>query len=102
MTKMNVNLRCSASRDSSAGQEEQRGRIRRAAVWVAVFMVRSYQAMVRPLLIGSCKFQPTCSEYAISALEKYGLLSGGWLAFKRILRCHPLSSGGIDPLKTRD
>ena len=46
-----------------------------------------------------CKFEPTCSEYAKQAIEKYGVLKGSWLSFKRIIRCNPFSKGGYDPLK---
>lgn len=46
-----------------------------------------------------CRFQPTCSEYTYQAVEKYGILKGSWLGLKRILRCHPFSAGGDDPLK---
>ena len=48
---------------------------------------------------GACKFRPTCSEYTYSAVEKYGIFKGVWLGIKRILRCHPWSKGGWDPLK---
>ena len=54
--------------------------------------------MIRPLLIGSCKFCPTCSEYAIEALRIHGLWRGSWLAIRRICRCHPFGPGGIDPV----
>ena len=48
---------------------------------------------------GTCRFFPTCSEYARQAIKKYGLIKGSWLGFKRILRCHPWSQGGIDPVR---
>jgi len=57
-----------------------------------------YQRVISPLLPQSCRFYPTCSEYAKQAILKYGPLKGGWLALKRLARCHPLSSGGYDPL----
>ena len=47
-------------------------------------------------LIGGCRFQPTCSEYAYIAIDRYGLLRGGWLALRRLLRCHPFAKGGVD------
>ena len=47
---------------------------------------------------GACRFQPTCSEYAAIALHEHGLLRGGWMAFKRVLHCHPFSRGGFDPV----
>ena len=64
----------------------------------AVTLIRAYQMMIRPFLIGSCKFHPTCSEYAIEALQTHGLFRGSRLAFTRVLRCHPFSPGHIDPV----
>jgi len=69
---------------------------RRAATWVVVLLVRAYQFAVRPLLVGSCRFVPTCSEYTLEAVERHGPWRGGWLGLKRILRCHPWSKGGVD------
>jgi putative membrane protein insertion efficiency factor len=65
---------------------------------ILIALIRGYQCMVRPFLIGSCKFHPTCSEYAIEALQTHGLLRGSGLAFTRVLRCHPFSPGRIDPV----
>ena len=65
---------------------------------LVILAVRAYQFAVRPLLIGSCKFCPSCSEYAIIALNRHGLIRGGALAARRVLRCRPLSPGGIDPV----
>ncbi len=53
---------------------------------------------MRPLLLGHCKFCPTCSQYAVEALQKHGLARGGWLALGRVCRCHPFTRGGIDPV----
>jgi putative membrane protein insertion efficiency factor len=61
-----------------------------------ILFIRAYQCCLRPFLIGQCKFLPTCSEYAIEAIRIHGPIKGGWLALKRILRCHPFSRGGID------
>ena len=63
-----------------------------------VLLITLYQRLISPLLPQSCRFYPTCSEYAKQAVLKYGLLRGGWLALKRIARCHPLNPGGYDPL----
>ena len=61
--------------------------------------VRFYQKYLSGLKgYSSCKFHPTCSRYAIEAIEKYGALKGGFLAIKRILRCNPFSKGGYDPV----
>jgi putative membrane protein insertion efficiency factor len=58
-----------------------------------------YKAMVSPFLPPACRFEPTCSEYARQAVEKYGALKGTWMGIKRILRCQPLCKGGHDPVK---
>ena len=61
-------------------------------------LIRFYQASVSPLFPPRCRFVPTCSQYALEAIEKYGALKGGWMAFKRILRCNPFHKGGYDPV----
>jgi uncharacterized protein len=58
-----------------------------------------YKAMISPFLPPACRFEPTCSEYAKQAVEKYGAVKGTWLGVKRILRCHPFCKGGHDPVK---
>jgi putative membrane protein insertion efficiency factor len=58
-----------------------------------------YKAIVSPFLPPACRFEPTCSEYAKQAVEKYGTLRGTWMAAKRILRCQPFCKGGHDPVK---
>lgn len=63
-----------------------------------ILFVRAYQVAISPLLPASCRYHPTCSHYAIEALEKHGALRGGWLAVKRIARCHPFRAGGFDPV----
>ncbi len=65
---------------------------------VFVAIIRFYQKQISPMLPPSCRFQPTCSQYAIEAIQKYGALKGGALAFWRILRCNPFSKGGYDPV----
>ncbi|HOJ50950.1 MAG TPA: membrane protein insertion efficiency factor YidD [Syntrophales bacterium] len=62
-------------------------------------LVRIYQWFVSPLLGPCCRFYPTCSEYTIQAIRKYGSLKGLWWGIKRISRCHPWSAGGYDPLR---
>jgi len=60
--------------------------------------IRAYQRLLSPLLPPRCRFIPSCSSYAIEALEKHGAARGSWLAARRICRCHPLNSGGFDPV----
>lgn len=61
-------------------------------------LIRAYQYAVSPLFVQSCRFYPSCSAYALEAVERYGVLRGAWLAMKRLLRCHPWHSGGCDPV----
>ncbi len=63
-----------------------------------IVIIRIYQKMISPMLGPNCRFYPTCSQYAIDALNKYGVLSGGWLTIKRVAKCHPFHKGGYDPL----
>ncbi|MCG0238454.1 MAG: membrane protein insertion efficiency factor YidD [Firmicutes bacterium] len=66
---------------------------------VAVLAIRFYQVVLSPLKGGpTCRFYPTCSQYALEAVERYGVIRGGWLAVRRILRCHPFHPGGYDPV----
>ena len=65
---------------------------------VLLALVRFYRAAISPYRPPSCRFTPTCSQYALEAIEKYGALKGGWLAFRRILRCNPFHKGGYDPV----
>ncbi|KAF5072753.1 membrane protein insertion efficiency factor YidD [Acetobacterium wieringae] len=63
-----------------------------------VLIIRGYQKFISPLLGNNCRFSPTCSEYFILAVEKYGVIKGSYIGGKRILRCHPFNPGGYDPL----
>ena len=60
--------------------------------------LKGYQRLISPLLGPNCRFNPTCSSYAIEAINRFGAIKGSWLASKRILRCHPLNEGGEDPV----
>lgn len=67
--------------------------------FLLVSLLRFYKAAISPFLPPSCRFEPTCSEYARAAIEKYGAMRGTWLGFRRILKCHPFHEGGYDPVK---
>lgn len=64
-----------------------------------VGIIRCYQRAISPLLPNSCRFYPTCSEYVVQAVEKYGVLKGLFMGIKRVLKCHPFHPGGYDPLE---
>lgn len=66
--------------------------------WPFLLLIRFYQKAISPLLPPSCIYTPSCSVYTYQAIEKYGILKGGWLGAKRILRCHPWAHGGSDPV----
>ena len=61
-------------------------------------LIRFYRKYLSPARAPCCRFVPTCSEYAMQAIEKYGALKGSWLALRRLLRCHPFHKGGYDPV----
>jgi hypothetical protein len=66
---------------------------------VLILIIRVYQKFISPILGSNCRFHPTCSQYAILAIEKYGAIKGSRLSIKRILKCHPFHPGGYDPLE---
>ena len=66
---------------------------------IFVSLIRFYQLCISPLLGKNCRYYPTCSQYAIEAIEKKGIVQGLWLAVKRICRCHPWHDGGYDPVE---
>ncbi|WP_372870782.1 membrane protein insertion efficiency factor YidD [Shewanella sp.] len=66
--------------------------------WLATKLIRGYQVFISPFLGPKCRFNPTCSHYAIEAIQVHGVIKGSWFAIKRILKCHPLHPGGNDPV----
>ena len=73
-----------------------RPRVSRLVAAPFVFAIRLYQRFISPLTPPSCRYYPSCSEYAVVAIQRHGLLRGGWLAVRRIGRCHPWTRGGVD------
>lgn len=65
---------------------------------ILILLIKGYRKFISPLFPPSCRFRPTCSQYTLEAIEKFGALQGSWLGFKRILRCHPFHPGGYDPV----
>lgn len=72
--------------------------LKNIAIYPFKLIIRFYQVAISPYTPASCRFAPTCSNYAIEALEKHGLLQGGWLALRRISKCHPWGGSGYDPV----
>lgn len=66
--------------------------------WILITLVRGYQIALSPLVPAACRYYPSCSTYAVEALERHGAWRGSWLAMKRIGRCHPFRPGGFDPV----
>ncbi|MCD8175604.1 MAG: membrane protein insertion efficiency factor YidD [Phascolarctobacterium sp.] len=64
-----------------------------------VLIIKCYQVFISPLLGTHCRFYPTCSAYAVEAIEKKGALKGAWMTLKRLLKCHPFHPGGYDPVE---
>lgn len=65
---------------------------------IMVWLIRGYQLFLSPLKPPTCRFVPTCSHYAIEAIRRFGAWKGGWLALRRLLKCHPFHPGGFDPV----
>ena len=66
---------------------------------VGIALINVYRRFVSPMLPSACRFTPSCSLYTLQAIEKYGLLKGGFMGARRLVRCHPFSEGGYDPVK---
>ena len=72
--------------------------VRRWPRTVVLLVIRGYQMTLSPLMLTQCRFVPSCSHYTYQAVERYGALRGSWMGMRRILRCHPFSPGGYDPV----
>lgn len=79
----------------------QPSRPTRIAAWPLLALIRLYQVAISPALPQSCRYYPSCSSYAVRAIERFGPLVGLWLAARRLLRCHPWSDGGVDHVPPR-
>jgi putative membrane protein insertion efficiency factor len=96
-----VNLASTSEREGQGPPLQRPGaaRERSFGVRVALFILSFYKAYLSVLVAGTCRYEPTCSRYAYEAIERFGVLRGGWLGLKRLLRCHPLSGKfGYDPV----
>jgi len=71
--------------------------VKRLCEWAIIKLIRGYQLLISPWLGQNCRYTPTCSQYFIEAVKKYGILKGSYRGVLRILRCHPFSRGGHDP-----
>ena len=72
--------------------------VRKVCAWPALKLIRFYKVCISPYLGNHCRYTPTCSQYAYDAISKYGIFKGGWLALRRLLRCHPWGGSGYDPV----
>ena len=72
-----------------------------AAAWVLILLLNGYRRFVSPLLGARCRFYPSCSAYALEAVQLHGAVRGSWLAVRRLSRCHPFHAGGLDPVPAR-
>ncbi len=78
--------------------EKRNDRLRHIAAYPLILLVKFYRVCISPYKTPCCRFTPTCSQYALEALSKYGPFKGSWLAIRRLLRCHPFGGSGYDPV----
>ncbi len=76
--------------------------LRKMPAAIALFLIRFYRAAISPLFPACCRYTPTCSEYGIIAIQRFGFLKGSWMTIKRIGRCHPFHEGGYDPVPEKE
>ncbi len=76
--------------------------MRHVAKLVVLQLLRGYKWAISPLFPPACRYVPTCSEYAMEAIDRFGVLRGGWMGLTRLLRCHPFVRGGYDPVVRRE
>ena len=72
--------------------------LKKILIYPLIFLVKIYQSIISPLFPPTCRYKPTCSEYAIQSLKKYGIIKGVFLSIKRIVNCHPWGGSGYDPV----
>ena len=83
---------------ASSGWEVLARLVLRLPTFALLLLIRTYQIMISPLLPAACRYTPSCSAYAAEAVTRHGAVRGGWLAVRRIARCHPFRPGGYDPV----
>jgi uncharacterized protein len=66
---------------------------------LVMLTLRGYKRLISPILPSSCRFRPTCSEYMLDAVDRYGVMRGVWMGLKRLSKCHPFHAGGFDPVR---
>lgn len=81
-----------------SGRPGRDARQQSPAAWLLVQLLRGYRLVISPLLGPRCRFYPSCSAYALEAVQLHGALRGSWLAVRRLSRCHPFHAGGLDPV----
>jgi putative membrane protein insertion efficiency factor len=69
---------------------------------IPIGLIKGYQSLISPMLGPHCRFHPSCSHYAVEAINEHGVVKGGWLSIKRISRCHPFNDGGFDPVPKKN
>ena len=79
-------------------EQRETGKRPSAAAWLLILLLNGYRRFVSPLLAPRCRFYPSCSAYALEAVQVHGALRGSWLAARRLSRCHPFHAGGLDPV----